>query len=111
MHVRCSPKLRFARRPTILSISNGQGIRAGVALVANVWFHEAVNFYSENGVIRGYLPPRHLKAMRDGEPFTLVIITGKTAKQNANEIVGVQSDFRYVGKSARGGRCAALGLT
>ena len=74
-------------------------------------FHEAVNFYSENGVIRGYLPPRHLMAMRDGEPFTLVTITAKTAKQNANKIVGVQSGCRYVGESARGGRGAALGLT
>ena len=63
-------------------------------------FHEAVNFYSENGVIRGYLPPRHLRAMRDGEPFALVTITAKTAKRNANQIVGVQSGCRYVGESA-----------
>ena len=74
-------------------------------------FHEAVNFYSENGVIRGYLPPRHLRAMRDGEPFALVTITAKTARRNANQIVGVQSGCRYVGESARGGRGAALGLT
>ena len=74
-------------------------------------FHEAVNFYSENGVIRGYLPPQHLKAMRDGEPFTLVTITAKTARQNANEIVGVQSGCRYVGESARSGCSPALRLT
>ena len=70
-------------------------------------FHEAVNFYSENGVIRGYLPPRHRKEMRDGKPFTLVTITAKTA---TNEIVGVQSGCRYEGESERGGRGTALGL-
>ena len=74
-------------------------------------FHEAVNFYSENGVVRGYLPPRHLKAMRDGEPFALVTITAKTAMQNANQIVGVQSGCRYVGESARSGGGADLNLT
>ncbi len=49
--------------------------------------------------------------MRDGEPFILVTITAKTAMQNANEIVGLQSGCRYVGESVRGGRGAALGLT
>ena len=29
-------------------------------------FHEAINFKSEAGVIRGYLPPKHLASMRDG---------------------------------------------
>ena len=71
-------------------------------------FHEAVNFHSENGVIRGYLPPRHRREMRDGKPFTLVSITAKTA---TDEIVGVQSGCRYVGRSARGGRGTALDLT
>ena len=71
-------------------------------------FHEAVNFYSENGIIRGYLPPRHRRGMRDGKPFTLVTITAKTA---TDEIVGVQSGCRYVGESPRGGRSTALGLT
>ena len=71
-------------------------------------FNEAVNFHSENGVIRGYLPPRHRTEMRDGKPFTLVSITAKTA---TNEIVGVQSGCRYEGESTRGGRGTDLGLT
>ena len=71
-------------------------------------FHEAINFNSEDGVIRGYLPPRHRTAMRDGESFTLVTITAKTA---TDEIVGVQSGCRYKGQTARGGHGSGLGLT
>ena len=71
-------------------------------------FHEAVNFCPENGMIRGYLPPRHLRAMRDGKPFTLVTITAKTA---TDEILGVQSGCRYEGESERGGRETALSLS
>jgi len=71
-------------------------------------FHEAVNFLSEGGTIRGYLPPKHRKEMRDGKPFTLVTITAKTA---TDEIVGVQSGCRYEGESERNGRGSDLGLT
>ena len=66
-------------------------------------FHEAVNFKSESGVIRGYLPPKHLKSMRDGKPFTLVSITAKTAKEGGDCIVGIQAGCKYAGKTARVG--------
>ncbi len=64
-------------------------------------FHEAVNFKGENGVIRGYLPPRHLAAMRDGEPFSLITITAKSANTGGNLIVGIQAGCRYVGETPR----------
>ena len=54
-------------------------------------FHEAVNFLSESGVVRGYLPPRHSAAMRTGEPFVLLTITAKTAKVGGDKIVGIQA--------------------
>ncbi len=67
-------------------------------------FHEAVNYLSENGEIRGYLPPRHSKKMRNGEPFILISITTKTKKKNSsikNEkldtIVGLQAGCIYRG--------------
>lgn len=77
-------------------------------------FHEAVNFLSENGVVRGYLPPRHSAGMRDGEQFVLVSITAKTASVGGDEIVGIQVGCRYEGETKRRGgtRAArALGLT
>jgi len=64
-------------------------------------FHEAINFRSEQGVIRGYLPPKHLSSMRDGKPFTLVTITAKTAKEGEDLVVGIQSGCRYVGETSR----------
>jgi hypothetical protein len=66
-------------------------------------FHEAVNFKSENGRVRGYLPPKHLKSMRDGKPFALITMTAKTAKKGADLIVGIQADCRYCGENPRGG--------
>ncbi|HDZ78690.1 MAG TPA: HNH endonuclease [Gammaproteobacteria bacterium] len=75
-------------------------------------FHEAVNFKSENGVIRGYLPPKHLTAMRDGEPFSLITITAKSANSGGNLIVGIQAGCKYVGETPRQGVNAikSLGL-
>ena len=64
-------------------------------------FHEAINFKSENGVIRGYLPPKHLKSMRNGESFTLITITAKTAKIGGDLIVGIQAGCKYVGEKPR----------
>ncbi|OIQ94372.1 HNH endonuclease [mine drainage metagenome] len=66
-------------------------------------FHEAVNFLPENGIVRGYLPPRHSAGMRDGEPFVLVSITAKTARIGGDEIVGIQAGCRYEGETPRRG--------
>jgi hypothetical protein len=64
-------------------------------------FHEAINFKSESGVVRDYLPPKHLKSMRDGDPFTLITITAKTAKVGGDLIVGIQAGCKYAGKTLR----------
>ncbi|MGL6363213.1 hypothetical protein ACSZM1_14915 [Aeromonas veronii] len=64
-------------------------------------FHEAINFKNENGVIRGYLPPKHLASMRDGEPFALITITAKTAKEGGDFIVGIQGGCKYAGETPR----------
>ena len=66
-------------------------------------FHEAVNFLSENGYVRGYLPPRHLKKIRSQEPFSLVTVTAKTAKTCADLIIGIQVGCKYVGQRPRTG--------
>lgn len=66
-------------------------------------FHEAINYKSENGVIRGYLPPKHLASMRDGEPFALITITAKTAKEGGDFIVGIQGGCKYAGETPRVG--------
>lgn len=58
-------------------------------------FHEAVNFLSEDGLVRGYLPPPHLRSIRATEPFILITVTAKTAKQNGNMIVGIQAGCKY----------------
>ena len=73
-------------------------------------FHEAVNFKSENGVIRGYLPPKHLTEMRDGEPFSLITITAKSANTGGNLIVGIQAGCKYVGETPRQGTGAIRAL-
>jgi hypothetical protein len=74
-------------------------------------FHEAVNFLSEDGVVRGYLPPRHLGIMRTGEPFVLVTITAKTAKIGGNMVVGIQAGCKYEGENIRlGGTKASRSL-
>jgi hypothetical protein len=64
-------------------------------------FHEAVNFLSEDGVIRGYLPPRHLHSMRTGEPFVLITITAKTAKTGGDMLIGLQVGCKYEGDNIR----------
>lgn len=66
-------------------------------------FHEAINFKSEKGVIRGYLPPKHLASMRDGESFALITITAKTAKEGGDLIVGIQAGCKYAGETPRVG--------
>lgn len=76
-------------------------------------FHEAVNFLAEDGVIRGYLPPKHLASMRTGEPFALVTITAKTARVGGDMVVGIQAGCKYWGENTRlgGARSSrALGL-
>jgi hypothetical protein len=64
-------------------------------------FDEAINFLEENGVVRGYLPPRHLKAMREDETFALISITAKTAKIGGDMVVGMQIGCTYVGENIR----------
>lgn len=74
-------------------------------------FHEAVNFLSEDGVVRGYLPPRHLTSLRSPEPFALVTITAKTAKTGGNMVVGIQAACKYEGENTRvGGTRASRAL-
>lgn len=58
-------------------------------------FEEAVNFLPEKGVVRGYLPPKHLKSIRMGEPFALVTITAKTAEKRGDLVVGLQAGCVY----------------
>ena len=53
-------------------------------------FEEGVNFLAEDGIIRGYLPPKHAISIRDGKPFILITITAKTAKQGGDLIIGIQ---------------------
>ncbi|WP_369698902.1 HNH endonuclease [Duganella violaceipulchra] len=74
-------------------------------------FHEAVNFLPEHGIIRGYLPPRHLVSMRTGEPFILVTITAKTAKTGGDKLVGVQAGCVYQGKTNRQSSEPGINLT
>jgi HNH endonuclease len=64
-------------------------------------FHEAVNFLPEDGVVRGYLPPKHRSAMRKCEPFILVTITAKTAKIDGDLIIGIQAGCKYEGENTR----------
>lgn len=66
-------------------------------------FHEAVNFLAEDGVVRGYLPPKHLTLIRSDEPFALVTITAKTAKIGGDMVVGIQAGCRYEGENKRVG--------
>jgi 5-methylcytosine-specific restriction endonuclease McrA len=73
-------------------------------------FHEAVNFLPENGIVRGYLPPRHSAGMRTGDPFVLVTITAKTASVGGDEIIGVQVGCRYKVETPRRGGTRATQL-
>lgn len=77
-------------------------------------FHEAVNFLSEKGIVRGYLPPRHSRALRDGEPFILITITAKTAKVGGDKIMGIQAGCIYSDSNIRKGgtfESQSLGLS
>jgi hypothetical protein len=60
-------------------------------------FHEAVNYLDEDRLVRGYLPPNHLRAIRDGEPFVLVTVTAAGAQKNGDMIAGVQAHCQYRG--------------
>jgi len=73
-------------------------------------FHEAINFRSESGAIRGYLPPKHLASMRDGEQFTLITITAKTAKKDGDLLIGIQAGCKYVGQTLRTGKDSVKSL-
>ncbi|MBB6247748.1 HNH endonuclease [Rhodanobacter sp. A1T4] len=64
-------------------------------------FEEAVNFLNENGLVRGYLPPKHLKLIRSDDPFALITITAKTASKGGDLVVGVQVGCTYVGENTR----------
>jgi len=64
-------------------------------------FHEAVNFLPEDGIIRGYLPPKHSRSLRDGNPFCLITITAKTAKIGGDKIIGIQAGCIYKGETER----------
>lgn len=67
-------------------------------------FEEAVNFLSEQGVVRGYLPPRHKPSIKTIEPFLLITVTSSSAKQNVkNRIIGIQAGCKYVGENIRRG--------
>ncbi len=61
-------------------------------------FHEAVNYLDEDGLIRGYLPPRHLRAMRTGDPFVLITVTAAGAETHGNLITGIQVQCQYRAK-------------
>lgn len=79
-------------------------------------FHEAVNYLSESGFVRGYVPPLPLRAMRDGEPFILISVTAVGAGDNGDMITGIQVGCRYCapdgnGLRREGGRRGAAALT
>lgn len=64
-------------------------------------FEECANFLNDKGIMRGYLPPKHSREMRNNEKFNLIVITAKTAQEKADQIVGVQFNCIYVGESQR----------
>lgn len=64
-------------------------------------FHEAVNFLAEEGVVRGYIPPGHLRAMRSETPFILLTITAKKVKVGGDRLVGIQAGCLYQGTQDR----------
>lgn len=91
--VRLNPDLRaglpYSKYPTVKEYLEIHGVSPMNG------FHEAVNFLSEGGLVRGYLPPRHLSSIRVAEPFILITVTAKTAKQNGDMIVGIQAGCKY----------------
>ena len=77
-------------------------------------FHEATNFLSEAGSVKGYLPPRHSSRMRSKEPFILITITAKSADINGDQMIGIQAGCKYVGEQERTGgslNIKKIGLT
>ena len=64
-------------------------------------FHEALNFFPEGGIVRGYLPPKRSKSMRDGQPFALVTITAKGAKSKGDLLIGFQVGCIFKGETPR----------
>ena len=60
-------------------------------------FHEAANYLNEDGLVRGYLPPRHAIEIRDGKPFILITVTPVSAADNADLITGIQAYCQYRG--------------
>lgn len=77
-------------------------------------FHEAANFLPEAGIVKGYLPPRHLSSMKSGEGFCLITVSAKTADQNGDMIFGIQACCKYIGETKRVGiknGAEKLGLT
>ncbi len=64
-------------------------------------FHEATNFLAEGGFVRGYLPPRHSREIRESQNFTLITITYATDKLTPDAIIGIQVGCRYVGEVDR----------
>lgn len=79
-------------------------------------FHECQNFLAVNGKIQGYLPPKSLRGVPEGEHFSVIFITnkgcgliqrgGKTTKKNvsnsdkrfySNKVVGIQVNCKYLG--------------
>ena len=65
-------------------------------------FDEAANFLEEAGLVRGYLPPRHLRAMRGSDPFVLITITAAGAPTDGDMVVGIQAGCQY--RAARDGK-------
>lgn len=66
-------------------------------------FDEAVNYLPESGIVKGYLPPRHLSSMRNEERFCLITVSAKTASKNGDKIFGIQACCRYIGETKRVG--------
>lgn len=61
-------------------------------------FHEALNFKNEKGFTKGYIPPKHLNAIKNDNGF--IVITTTSADQG-NSIVGIQANCTYVGETKR----------
>jgi HNH endonuclease len=64
-------------------------------------FHEAVNFLAEGGYVRGYLPPKYSREIRELSSFTLVTMTYKGDQQIPNAIIGIQVGCRHIEESIR----------
>lgn len=71
-------------------------------------FHEAVNFLSEKGIVRGYIPTKNTgepncRAMKNGDSFTIISITAAgRRREGENTIVGIQAGCTYHEKEEGG---------